>query len=46
MQSVDNNIINDLNKDGLVLGGDYQVYRYVDDYFIFIMTMMYSIKLE
>ncbi|EFC1755820.1 TPA: RNA-directed DNA polymerase [Escherichia coli] len=35
MQSVDNNIINDLNKDGLVLGEDYQVYRYVDDYFIF-----------
>lgn len=35
MQSVDNSIICDLKKEGLVLEVDYQVYRYVDDYFIF-----------
>jgi len=35
MQSVDNNIIKDLKKDDLVLGVDYQIYRYIDDYFIF-----------
>lgn len=35
MQSIDNNIIQDLDKHGLTLGQDYQVFRYVDDYFLF-----------
>ncbi|MCL6407448.1 RNA-directed DNA polymerase [Dickeya dadantii] len=35
MQSIDNSIIKDLNQENLVLSVDYQIYRYVDDYFIF-----------
>lgn len=35
MQSIDNDIINDLKRDCLSLGIDYQIYRYVDDYFVF-----------
>lgn len=35
MQSIDSNIAQDLNKVGLYLGKDYQVYRYVDDFFVF-----------
>lgn len=35
MQAIDNQIITDLNKANLSLGIDYQIYRYVDDYFVF-----------
>ncbi|EIK4809221.1 RNA-directed DNA polymerase [Vibrio parahaemolyticus] len=35
MQSIDNDVIYDLKKDNCLLGRDYQVYRYVDDFFIF-----------
>lgn len=35
MQSIDNDVINDLKQSGLSLGKDYQIYRYVDDYFVF-----------
>lgn len=35
MQSIDNNVINDLKQSELSLGKDYQIYRYVDDYFVF-----------
>ncbi|XNJ87467.1 antiviral reverse transcriptase Drt3b [Vibrio cyclitrophicus] len=35
MQSIDNNVVYNLNENGLLLGEDYQIYRYVDDYFIF-----------
>lgn len=35
MQSIDNNIIRDLESYGLILGGDYQIFRYVDDFFLF-----------
>ncbi|HCG7067803.1 TPA: ABC transporter ATP-binding protein [Vibrio parahaemolyticus] len=35
LQSIDMDIINNLNVEGLVLGKDYQIYRYVDDFFIF-----------
>jgi hypothetical protein len=46
MQSVDNNIINDLNKEGLVLG---EITKYIAmsmTISFFIMMMMCSIKLE
>ncbi|MCH7330242.1 antiviral reverse transcriptase Drt3b [Acinetobacter modestus] len=35
MQSIDNNIAQDLERDGIFLGKDYQIYRYVDDFFLF-----------
>ncbi|WP_441003954.1 antiviral reverse transcriptase Drt3b [Pseudocolwellia agarivorans] len=35
MQAIDNDIIEDLKEQSLQLGKDFQVYRYVDDYFIF-----------
>lgn len=35
MQSIDLNIAQDLNRVGLYLGKDYQIYRYVDDFFVF-----------
>ncbi|EJG1746509.1 ABC transporter ATP-binding protein [Vibrio parahaemolyticus] len=35
MQSIDNDVVYNLKKDGLLLGKDYQIYRYVDDFFIF-----------
>ena len=35
MQSIDNNIIRDLESYGLTLGKDYQIFRYVDDFFLF-----------
>ncbi|EPP5347665.1 antiviral reverse transcriptase Drt3b [Vibrio alginolyticus] len=35
MQSIDNDIVNESKQSGLLLGKDYQIYRYVDDYFVF-----------
>lgn len=35
MQSIDNDVISDLKQYGYTLSIDYQIYRYVDDYFIF-----------
>ncbi|ELI5719058.1 RNA-directed DNA polymerase [Vibrio fluvialis] len=35
MQSIDNEVLNDLSNDGVILEKDYQIYRYVDDYFVF-----------
>lgn len=35
LQAIDFDIIYDLNNSNLLLGKDYQIYRYVDDYFIF-----------
>ncbi|EOB1205094.1 TPA: antiviral reverse transcriptase Drt3b [Photobacterium damselae] len=35
LQSIDNDVIYDLKRDSCLLGRDYQVYRYVDDFFIF-----------
>ena len=35
MQSIDNSIVKNLKNDGLELEKDYQIYRYIDDYFIF-----------
>lgn len=35
MQAIDNDIIKDLKDQNLQLGKDFQIYRYVDDYFIF-----------
>lgn len=35
MQSIDLKIAQDLNRLGLYLGKDYQIYRYVDDFFVF-----------
>lgn len=35
MQSIDIGTINDLKTNELFLGKDYQIYRYVDDYFVF-----------
>lgn len=35
MQAIDNDIFKELDCKGLSLGNDYQIYRYVDDYFVF-----------
>lgn len=35
MQSIDNDMIDELKNSDIYLGKDYQVYRYVDDYFVF-----------
>ena len=35
LQSIDNNIVSDLNEKEVFFSKDYRVYRYVDDFFIF-----------
>ena len=34
-QQIDINVLNNLSKQGLKLGVDYEIRRYVDDYFVF-----------
>ncbi len=38
LQRIDNNIVEDLKTEGLRLNVDYNVHRYVDDYFVFSNT--------